>query len=84
MKSRKHLAMVAALPCCICGTEPVQCHHIRGYPFSGAGQKASDLATIPLCPSCHAGYHAEPKTWEMRNGAQVSHLMATWQRLLHG
>lgn len=52
---KKHMAKVAQLPCAICGIEPVEVHHMREGGAAGAGQRASDWLTIPLCPDCHRG-----------------------------
>lgn len=72
VQSKIHLAMVAALPCIVCGARPVEVHHIRnGY---GMGQRASDLETIPLCPGHHRtgpdAFHAGPRTFEARFGTE--------------
>jgi len=55
-------------------------HHLRGHPWSGAGQRASDAHTIPLCPEHHrtgdgtdgrVGYHWSPAEFEARYGTQA-------------
>lgn len=46
---------VAQLPCATCGAHGVQVHHIREGEAAGAGQRADDWLTVPLCPSCHTG-----------------------------
>ena len=72
---------LARIGCVVClrhmrvYTVPV-IHHLRGHPWSGAGQRASDEHTIPLCPAHHqsggygVAYHAGPKEWERRYGSQ--------------
>lgn len=50
---KRHMARVATLPCCICGAQPVEVHHIR--EGQGAAQRAQDALTIPLCPEHHRG-----------------------------
>ena len=83
MKSRDYLALVAQLPCCIRGTEPVELHHIKNAGLTGTSQKCSDFFVIPLHPSLHREFHAVGRrTWEMRYGAQADHLAATYYRLL--
>ena len=77
-----HLARVAALPCCICYTQPVQVHHIRGAGLTGVGAKCSDWFTIPLCPAHHDEFHRDGRmTWEMRHGLQVDHVAQTLEVL---
>lgn len=65
-KDRRHLAFIAGLTCCVCGTSPVECAHVRfGDHVSGKMQalakKPSDHWVVPMCPSCH------------RNGPQAQH-----------
>ena len=50
---KRWMSRVAALPCCICGSRPVQVHHIR--EGQGASQRAQDTLTIPLCHDHHQG-----------------------------
>lgn len=54
----EYMGKVAALGCCICrrlgyGPTPAQVHHRR--TGTGAGRRASDRDTIPLCPEHHTG-----------------------------
>jgi hypothetical protein len=70
--------------CIVCRNEtfgiiPPEIHHLRGHPWSGASQKASDAHTIPLCPLHHRegdgthgfiGYHQSPAEFEARYGSQ--------------
>jgi len=56
--AQRHLQRVAALGCILCrhrdlGETPAQVHHLREE--QGAGQRASDFLTIPLCPEHHTG-----------------------------
>lgn len=83
MKSRKHLEAVAALPCCVCGAEPVQAHHLKGLKYgTGMGLKACDTKTIPLCYAHHHEFHTlGVKTWEARYGEQGMHLANTLEKL---
>ena len=83
MKSKKHLARVAELPCCICSVSPVQVHHIRDMAVSGAGQRASDYFTMPLCPPCHARLHADKAAWERQHGSQFGWVAETL-KILYG
>ena len=55
-------------------------HHLKGYPWSGTGQRATDSYTIPLCPAHHrhgpAGYHHSPAEFAESFGAQAALLDA--------
>ena len=79
--SKRHMQRVAELPCVVCGTHPVQVHHIRMANLTGAGQKASDWLTIPLCQPDHNMLHSDMPMWEMRNGRQIDHVTKTLERL---
>ena len=81
IKSAKHLARVAELPCVVCESDEVQVHHIRDMNFCGAGQKASDWFTFPLCQGCHALLHSDIKAWEMSFGKQIKHVEQTLEML---
>lgn len=50
---KRHMSRVAELPCCLCGTQPVELHHIR--EGQGMAQRAPDMLVIPVCPDCHRG-----------------------------
>ena len=82
IKSKNHLQRVANLPCCICHTTGVQVHHLRHPAITGAGLKASDWLTLPLCPACHAHFHAIGReTWERLHGSQIEYITQTLHRL---
>lgn len=53
MNAKRHMSLVAAMPCAICGESPVQVHHIREE--QGMSQRASDFLTVPLCYEHHQG-----------------------------
>ena len=62
IESRKYLDWVATLPCADCKAEDgtVVAHHLKGIysPLSGgAGVKASDYFTMPLCYKHHTAIH---------------------------
>jgi len=60
--SPEHLAYVHSLPCLVCGTLPVDAHHVRS---KGAGGTWRDL--VPLCRIHHSEYHtAGHVTFERR------------------
>lgn len=52
-----HLALIAKLPCCICGRMPGgEYHHLKSGPAKaerGVGLKATDQWTLPMCHSDH-------------------------------
>lgn len=50
---RKHLARIGSMPCCICGAQLVEVHHLRSQV--GMGRKASHFQTLPLCFEHHRG-----------------------------
>lgn len=52
---RKHMDRVAQLPCVVCGSLPVEVHHIR-YS-QGMSQRSSNWLTVALCPECHRGHN---------------------------
>ena len=65
-RSEKYLAWVRTQPCLMCGG-PAEAHHIKGVGnFSGAGVKASDILTMPLCHKHHDAMHMEPERWAAR------------------
>jgi hypothetical protein len=79
-----YLDAVAALGCCLCG-QPAQIHHVRAG--EGAGQRASDYRSIPLCQKHHqtGGYgiaiHAGQYTWENWDGLEITQaIRAKWRR----
>lgn len=72
---REHMALVAQLPCCICGARPVQVHHV--IMGRHAQRKASDLETIPLCPLHHGKLHQSPDFWREFYGFDTDYLAET-------
>lgn len=80
--SALHLSRVAALPCCLCGTEPCEVHHIR--EGQGMAQRASDFLTIPLCPDCHRGskgVHGDRSMLRLMKVTELDLLAATIEAL---
>lgn len=55
--TQKHLALVRAMPCCLCGDDVhVEAHHPR---FGvGMAQKCDDEMAVPLCGRHHRELHA--------------------------
>ncbi|EBC2163665.1 DUF968 domain-containing protein, partial [Salmonella enterica] len=58
-------------PCCGCGKQADDPHHIIGHGFGGTGTKACDLLVIPLCRVCHGALHEDTRVWEEQNGSQL-------------
>lgn len=61
--NKGYLKFVSELPCVACGIKDgtIVPHHLkgRGSPMSGgAGYKASDIFTMPLCFECHQSMHS--------------------------
>jgi len=57
-RSEKYLNWIRQQPCMNCGNSTSEPHHIKGFGnFSGAGLKAPDFLTMPLCGNCHRLIH---------------------------
>ncbi|EMG7684282.1 DUF968 domain-containing protein [Salmonella enterica] len=67
-------------PCCGCGKQADDPHHIIGHGFGGTGTKACDLLVIPLCRVCHGALHEDTRAWEEQNGSQLLWLARTLAR----
>lgn len=52
---KRHLAHVASMPCLVCGTWPVEVHHVHSDGMKRIGK--SDRRVTPLC----AGHHRDGK-----------------------
>ena len=89
----RHMARVAALGCCVCRNlgypdSPAQVHHIR--EGQGAGQRAADFLTIPLCPQHHLqggegiAFHAGQRQFEALYGSELDLLAQTIRELCDG
>lgn len=50
-----HMEKVARLNCALCGTNPVELHHI--LEGRTPGRRSPNWLVIPLCPDCHRGDH---------------------------
>jgi len=61
-----HMGKVAALPCLVCGSRPVEVHHLP--------DPRSDMRVIPLCPPHHrrefgpGAYHYSSKAFHEAHG----------------
>lgn len=83
---REHMGRVAMLSCVVCrneglGESPAEVHHVR-Y-LAGAGQRSSNLDTLPLCALHHrlggsgVAFHAGPEVWQKRYGTEAELLAQT-------
>lgn len=84
---KRHMGRVAQLPCCLCGQRPVQVHHLREGGAAGAGQRARDFLTIPLCQPCHTGpmgVHGDKTMLHANKETEHSLLAGTLERLYGG
>ena len=53
LAAKRHMGRVAELPCCLCGTMPVEVHHVLEGRVPG--RRGPDWLVLPLCPLCHRG-----------------------------
>lgn len=84
---RRHMRRVAELPCCLCGDSPAEVHHIRAGEAAGAGQRASDWLTVPLCPSCHrgsGGVHGDKSMLRIRKSSEIDLVAETLEAIYGG
>lgn len=64
-----HMAAVAKLPCLVCGSWPVEVHHMP--------DPRSDMRVIPLCPQHHrrefgpGAWHYSPKAFIAAHGEKA-------------
>ncbi|MCC3740241.1 DUF968 domain-containing protein [Rouxiella badensis] len=69
-------------PCCGCGNQADDPHHITGNGLGGMGMKASDFHVIPLCRRCHDALHADTSKWEEEFGSQADLVIKTQNRAI--
>lgn len=78
-QEKAHMGRVAALGCIVCINmgypgSPAEVHHVRC--FAGAGQRANDFQTIPLCVQHHrhggsgVAIHAGTLSFERNHGTE--------------
>lgn len=80
-----HLSRVAALPCCLCGSQPVEVHHILEGRIKG--RKCGHMTTIPLCQDCHrgrSGIHGDKAMLKIMRKTELDLLGETIQQLMYG
>lgn len=73
----EYLQWVKTQPCCGCGQQADDPHHIINHGFGGMGTKANDLLVIPLCRICHGELHQDVKAWERKHGSQLLWVLKT-------
>ena len=80
---KRYMDRVASLPCSLCGTQPVELHHLR--EGQGMSQRASNYLVIPLCPRCHRdnyfGWHGEKVMWKVHGMNEMDALAKTIELL---
>ncbi len=64
-RDKDHLRFVSQQPCCVCGREPCEPHHIRFAQPRAISRKVSDEFTVPLCRVHHREIHrrGDEATW---------------------
>jgi len=89
-KNKKHLGIIALMPCVACMKERaarstrLEIHHKTGC---GLGKKASDLLTIPLCNFHHQSggrglaVHLGVDLWEKKFGTQQDLILQIHERI---
>lgn len=81
-ENAKYTQWVKRQPCCGCGSQADDPHHITGNGMGGMATKAHDLFAIPLCRRCHDELHANTAEWEEINGSQILLLVKTLDKAL--
>ena len=82
----RHLSRLAAMPCALCGAQPVEVHHLLEGRIKG--RKSGHFTAIPLCPDCHRGsangIHGQRRLWNVLKKTELELLGKTIGRLLYG
>lgn len=79
---KRHMARVAALPCVVCGAQPVEVHHI--LEGRTPGRRSSDWLVLPVCPEHHRGthgIHGTRQSWSMARVSEMHALADTLERV---
>lgn len=75
---KRWMGRVAELPCAICGSQPVQVHHILEGRIPS--RKSEDTLVLPLCYSHHQGsegiHTLGPREWNRRFKTSEMRLLA--------
>lgn len=82
-KGQKHMGLVKALPCGVCGASgPSDAHHILEGRIPG--RKSPDFLAIPLCKDCHqgsGGIHGDRTMWKICKANELQVLADTLEAL---
>lgn len=74
---RRHIERISALPCIVCGAEPVEVHE----PDQGLW-----FVSMPLCAVCHRdpkyGWHGQRLNWKARKLDELGAINATVRLLM--
>lgn len=90
-RSKKHLKLVASLPCQVCGTEnQTQAAHSNWAELGGKAKslKASDEYTAALCLGCHYAIdqgkdlsrEERQKLWQKAHYKTIDNLKDVWPK----
>jgi hypothetical protein len=71
---KRWMALVAQIPCVICGDPGVQLHHCAHGRYGRS--RSSDLDVIPLCPKHHQFRTDHGETWATLYGFDTDYLPA--------
>ena len=56
--SKKYIDYIKTHPCSVCGTTPVDAHHMEAVGMGGANKDGyKDYSCVPLCSIHHTEYH---------------------------
>lgn len=83
IRNKAYTDWVKSLPCCVCGKQSDDPHHIIQAGYGGKGTKASDLWTIPLCREHHDELHKDVDAWEFAHGMQFEFVALTLLQAVH-
>lgn len=82
-KSKNHMGRVAELPCAVCGSMPVEVHHV--LEGRTPGRRSDDWLTIPLCVGCHRdehnGIHGRRAMWNVMRADEMRCLAQTLEAI---
>ena len=77
---KRYLNTIASLPCIVCGSWPVEIHHVRRF-----GETRKHNKAVPLCVNHHRGagglHTLGKKEFERRFMSQSEMLKVTAERL---
>ena len=80
---KRHMQKVSELPCGVCGTSPVEVHHV--LEGRTPGRKSPSALAIPLCIDCHRhplrGIHGQAAMWKIHKKSELDILAETIEKL---